>query len=364
MTEKEQQILQLLRENPMIPQQTLADKLGCSRSAVAGHIMNLSRKGIIQGKGYIIAPEQYAVVIGGANMDLCGQAHQPLINGDSNPGSLTCSPGGVGRNISENLSRLGSKVQFISAVGDDKWGDQLKQACLTAGVSVDHCLTVTGATSSSYLSLHNPDGEMQVALNDMALIDSLDADYLTQQNGVISRSSLIVLDANLHPDALDYLFHIHHNKPIFVDPVSSVKAVKLTPFLSQIHTLKPNKLEAELLSGQSINRKDDIRKVAETLHNKGIRRLLISLGSEGAYASDHSGGFYVKTSGRQVCNVTGAGDALMAGLAHAYLKNWSWKEGVQFALGAAGLAVNSKHTINSVMSEQSVLRLIKDTTQC
>jgi len=82
----------------MIQQQELADQLMISRSAIAGHIMNLTNKGLIKGKGYILASQ---------NMDLCGKASVPLLNGDSNPGTLHYSPGGVARNIADNLARLG-----------------------------------------------------------------------------------------------------------------------------------------------------------------------------------------------------------------------------------------------------------------
>ena len=84
------------------------------------------------------------------------RSESPLIPGDSNPGSLTSGAGGVGRNIADNLGRLGSTVQFIGALGDDGWGEQLKAACREANVGVEHCLTVPGATSSSYLSIHGP----------------------------------------------------------------------------------------------------------------------------------------------------------------------------------------------------------------
>ncbi|MDB1123507.1 PfkB family carbohydrate kinase [Vibrio algarum] len=364
MTEREQQILNILRKEPMIAQQVLADKLTLSRSAVAGHIMNLTKKGFIQGKGYIIAPNRYATVIGGANMDLCGRSTAALIHGDSNPGQLTSSAGGVARNIADNLSRLGSAVQFIGAMGDDNWGEQLKSACREAGVGVEHCLTVTGATSSSYLSIHGPDGEMQLALNDMKLIDRLNAEQLAQREGAIARSTAIVLDANLSHGALEYLFHVHSDIDIFVDPVSSVKAPKLLPFLDKIHTLKPNLMEAELLSGIAFKQQSDLEKIAQALHNKGVDQLLISLGSKGAYSSSNEGAIFIPPSQTQVNNVTGAGDALMAGLAHGYLNQWQWNDTVKFALGAARLALIADNTINSTMSEKAVQRLLEENTTC
>ncbi|BDY06645.1 PfkB family carbohydrate kinase [Ferrimonas sp. YFM] len=364
MTERELQILTILRQDPLIPQQELADRLGISRSAVAGHIMNLTRKGAIQGKGYILAPEQYAVVIGGANMDLCGRSDAPLVSGDSNPGHLTCSAGGVGRNIADNLGRLGSRVQFVGALGDDNWGEQLKQACREAGVGVDHCLTVAGATTSSYLSIHGPDGEMQVALNDMSLIGRLGAEQLAKRDGIFKRASALVLDANLSQDALEYLFDRHGDTPILVDPVSTVKAGKLAPFLEKIHTLKPNRMEAALLADRQLNRLEDLPDVAAALHDRGVQRLLISLGAEGAFASDGQQHRFIPASATQVNNVTGAGDALMAGLTHGFMNQWQWDRSVDFALGAARLALIADNTINSTMSEQAVERLLEETPSC
>lgn len=364
MTEREQQILAILRKEPMIAQQLLADKLGLSRSAVAGHIMNLTRKGMIQGKGYILSPEQYAVVIGGANMDLCGRSARELVRNDSNPGQLTSSAGGVGRNIADNLSRLGSTVQFISALGDDMWGEQLKSACYEAGVGMDHSLTVTGARSSSYLSIHNSDGEMEIALNDMDLLEQLDAGQLAQRDGVITRAKALILDANLSHSALDYLFSLHSELPIFVDPVSTVKAAKISPYLDRIHTLKPNLMEAELLSGIAYKERKDVEKMANVLHDKGVKNILISLGSEGVYASNLNGSLFIAPVKTQVKNVTGAGDALMAGLAHGYLQDWSWDNTVHFAIGAARLALTADNTINSIMSENAVKRLLEETSQC
>ncbi|WP_028117083.1 PfkB family carbohydrate kinase [Ferrimonas senticii] len=361
MTEREHQILELLRQDPLIPQQQLADQLGISRSAVAGHIMNLTRKGEIQGKGYILSPQRFAMVIGGANVDLCGRADSHLVNGDSNPGKLRCSAGGVGRNIADNLARLGSQVEFIGAVGDDDWGDMLKRSCRAVGIGVDHCLTVAGATSSSYLSIHDASGEMQLALNDMALIERLDASTLSDRDGPISRANALVIDANLSEAALAYLFDRHADDGIlFVDPVSSVKAKRIKPFLAKVHTLKPNRLEAELLTGIEIRDHQSMAAAVVELHRLGVQRVLLSLGSEGAIASDGNEQRYIPATATCVNNVTGAGDALMAGLVHGYLQDWDWFTSVEFGLAAARLALAADNTISSTMSAAAVMRLLEE----
>lgn len=84
MTEREQQILSWIQQNPMISQQELADLAGITRSGVAAHISNLIRKGYLRGKGYIVTPPSYVTVIGGISMDVLGIACGDLMDYTSN----------------------------------------------------------------------------------------------------------------------------------------------------------------------------------------------------------------------------------------------------------------------------------------
>ncbi len=358
-TPREQQILALLRENPMIQQQELADQLLISRSAVAGHIMNLTNKGLIKGKGYILTSQKTAVAIGGANMDLCGKSAVPILNGDSNPGTLNYSPGGVARNIADNLARLGSKVELLSSIGDDQWGEQLIAACVEAGVGVGHLHRSQNGRTATYLSIHDNQGEMIVALNDMKVLEQLNAEQLAKHKSLISHSDLIVLDANLSEDALAYLFNSTEQNRIYVDPVSANKAIKLKPYLAQIELLKPNLIEAELLSGIQLKSDNDLPRICDALHDKGIQQVVLSLGSKGIFASNRHETLRLTPTSTDVINVTGAGDALMAGLAHAALESWPWQQGIEFAFHCAELATQSTDTINPRISERAVHRLME-----
>ncbi|WP_338164697.1 PfkB family carbohydrate kinase [Vibrio sp. 10N] len=338
MTEREQQILDLIKLDPMIAQSTLADMLNISRSAVAGHITNLTRKGFIQGKGYLIAPDRFAVVIGGANMDLCGRSCSDLVMGSSNPGTLTASAGGVGRTIAENIARLGSKVEFVSAVGEDLWGEQLLDSCRDADVGVEHCLIVPGRATSTYLSIQGPDGQLQVALNDMALFEELNAERLAKRSPLLNRATIIAVDANLTESALEHVFQTQAAKPIFVDPVSVLKAEKIKPFLSCIHTLKLELAEAELLAGYPASQHHHLPKIANKLHDMGVKQLVISLGNKGVFSSQDRKGHFHTCSDSTVNLTTDGREGLLAGLVHGYLQSTSWQQSVEYALVSAGLA--------------------------
>ena len=129
MTQRERQILQLIETDPMISQQEIADKLGITRSSAAVHISNLMKKGCIAGKGYVLRSGSYVVVVGGVNVDIGGRSFAPLIAADSNPGSVSVSLGGVGRNIAHNMSLMGLDVRLLTAFGVELHGERVSASC-------------------------------------------------------------------------------------------------------------------------------------------------------------------------------------------------------------------------------------------
>jgi len=363
MTEREQQILALLRQDPLIPQQQLADQLGISRSAIAGHIMNLVQKGHILGKGYILASQRYVVLLGGANMDIRGATPQALRFSDSNPGRVSCSPGGVARNIAENLARLGADCRLISCVGDDLYGRSLLETTQRAGVDVRPCRVLPDAATSTYLSIHGPDGDMSIAINDMEILTRLDAAMLAPQRELVRHAGLIVADTNLSPDALAWLFAEVRDTPVFVDTVSAFKAERIRPWLAQIHTLKPNRIEAASLSGLPLDCAADVQAVAGWFHTQGVQQLILSMGADGVYFSNGVEQGWSPPPPVDIVNATGAGDALMAGLAWGWLQDMPLPDTIQLAQACAALTLSSAATNNPTLSLAAVQHLIRTLSQ-
>lgn len=359
MTQRERQILQAIAENPMISQQDLADKLGLTRSAVAVHISNLMKKGHIAGKGYVLRTGSYAVVVGGANMDIGGQSHTPLIGNDSNPGTVRLSPGGVGRNIAHNLALLGVDVRMLTALGDDLYGKQLAASCAEQGIDVSCALRVPDQATSTYLYIADADGDMALAVSDMRVCDSITPAYLERNQGLLANAQVIVADTNIPQESLEYLAS-YCAAPLFCDPVSTKKAEKLRPILSRIHTLKPNLMEAELLSGISIETDRDLEKAADRLFEMGVHRLFISLGAKGVYAATKEERLRIPNLPVNPLNTTGCGDSFMAALAWAYLEGTDLEESAVAGLAAAGITMESPHAINPGMSAEAIRSRMAD----
>ena len=351
MTQRERQILELIAQNPMISQAELADTLGIARSSAAVHISNLIKKGHIVGKGYVLRSGSYAVVVGGANVDIGGRSHASLVEGDSNPGRVGLSIGGVGRNIAHNLSLLGADVRMLTAYGDDLYGQGLLAACTGAGIDMSGAMKLRDEATSTYLYIADADGEMHLAVSDMGICDRIDPGYLASHFALLQNARVIVCDTNIPAESLEYLTR-HFTAPIFCDPVSTTKAEKLRPILGKIHTLKPNKMEAELLSGILIREPGDVERAAQKLLSMGLQRVFISLGAEGMYAATRDESCWMENLPCTMVNTTGCGDSAMAALVWAYLEELSLPQSVRAALAAGAITIESPETISPEMCEE------------
>ena len=357
MTQREKEILDILKSEPMISQQELADRLMITRSSVAVHITNLLKKGYILGKGYIVQEEPYIVVIGGANIDIQGIPKSKLTYKDSNIGEVRISLGGVGRNIAENCARLNIPTRLISVIGDDLYGQQMLKHAQTINLHMQDCLIIPQTPTSTYVSILDESRDLAVSVNHMESIGLLTVEDIKTKRSLIEHAQLCVLDTNLSESVLEYLLTSFPDTRFFVDPVSGSKAMKIKPYLSAIFTLKPNLLEAKVLSGMKENSSPSIEEIAKSLKSQ---RVFISLGPDGVYAIEGGKSIHFQSPFIEVINATGAGDAFMAGLVYAYLKGLDTEETVRIAMAASRLALAHFDTINPNLCEQLLLKTMEE----
>lgn len=357
MTQREKEILNILKSEPTISQQDLADRLNITRSSVAVHITNLLKKGYILGKGYIIQEEPYVVVIGACNIDIQGIPKNHLAYKDSNVGEVKISLGGVGRNIAENCARLNIPTRLISVIGDDLYGQMIVKHAQAIGLHMQDCLILPQTTTSTYLSILDESRDLAVGINHMDTIEKLTVDYIKSKRSLIEHAQCCVLDTNLSTEVLDYLLTGFPDTVFFVDPVSGSKAVKVRSHLKAIHTLKPNRLEAKALSSYNDDDHPSLIELAQSLQS---RRTFISLGLDGVFVIDGKKHHHFHAPPISVVNATGAGDAFMSGLVYAYLKGFDIEKTVVIAIAASQLALVSDETINSNLNEQLLLKKAKE----
>ena len=359
MTQRERQILRWIEENPMISQQELAERAGITRSSVGVHISNLMRKGAIIGKGYILPDESYAAVVGGANIDLGGISAAKLIPEDSNPGQVRMSLGGVGRNIAHNMTLLGLDTHLLTVLGEDLFAQRIEASCSELGIDISRSLRIPGGVTSSYLFVSGPDGNMVEAISDMDIYRHLTPAVLTERLSFLNKAQVLVLDTNLPAESIAWLCE-HAEVPIFADPVSAAKAEKLRGQLGRLHTLKPNRLETEILSGVKIRDERSLHRAADVLLSTGLQRVFITLREKGVLAADQQSRVLLPSLAGSATNTTGSGDAFTAALVWSYLRDFDLERSAIAGLAAAAIACECLDTINPALSEDLLQKKIND----
>ena len=300
----------------------------------------------------------YAAVVGGVNIDIGGQSFQPLILSDSNPGRVRTSPGGVGRNIAHNLHLLGLTVRLIAAFGDDLYADVIRRSCREIGIDTEDAVTFPDEATSTYLYVADHTGEMHLAVSDMEICRFLTPDVLAEKLPVIRGAGALVLDTNIPAETIRWLCD-RVPVPIFADPVSVSKAEKLRPVLSGLYAVKPNKLEAELLTGIRIASEQDLNRAADALLETGLRQVFITLGKEGVLAADGRKRVRLPALPEVPVNTTGCGDAFMAALVWAHFRGLDVEESARAGLAAAVIAAAVRETVNPAMCEEMLLQKMK-----
>ena len=354
MTQRERQILEWIRENPLISQQELAEKAGITRSSAAVHISNLMKKGYIAGRGYLLREEKYIVVVGGVNMDIGAVSADRLVARDSNPGRVTTSLGGVGRNIAHNLCLLGEQTAMVTVLGQDAFAQSVQENAADIGLDLHHSATIPGGRTGTYLFIDDSDGDMALAVNDMAIYDHMTPEFLRQRLDFINHAGLVVVETNLPEVSLHWLCQ-HCTAPMLADPVSTIKAPKLKPVLGRLTALKPNRMEAELLSGVKIESAADVERAADKLLSTGLQQVYISMGGDGLFAKNAAGETArIPCPKVTVANATGGGDAMAAALAACITQGRTLEECARLAIGAGALACTSEETIHPGMSWENI----------
>ncbi len=267
-------------------------------------------------------------VVGGVNLDILGMPSGEFVPRDSNIGEIVFRAGGVGRNIAARLIEAGADVSFVTALGRDEKSDLLRVLCARDGIDLS-CAVETDAPACAYLCVHDERGDMLAAVNDMRAAEALTPEALIAHLPRINRADACVIDANLSEETLAFLAE-RVAVPLIADPVSTAKAGRMRRILPSLAAIKPNLMEATTLTGKS-----EPLAAARALVRAGAQRAFISLGDRGVCFADtdESGVLPAIPIGR--VPLTGAGDAMLAGIVIALTQGKSTMASAQSGIDAA-----------------------------
>lgn len=272
-------------------------------------------------------------VVGAANIDIVTKSRGKIMPGDSNPADVKLNAGGVGRNIASAIAKHGPQVRLITAVGSDPLGALLKDSCDELGINTDSWIIKENISTGVYLATLENDGELYAAFNAMNAPESISRSEITKHKAHIRDADLLILDLNLTEKVLAHCIELRRDGPVMVDVVSAPKAHRIANMLDRVDFLKLNRLEAEELTGITLDTKERVKQACFSLLNKGVGRVFITLGMAGVCAGERQSAIFVPAMPVAIKDVTGAGDAFAAGVALNIAKDLRTQaqQGITFA---------------------------------
>ncbi len=296
--------------------------------------------------------EPRVLCVGGATVDRIYRALHSLERDTSNPVTSEQSPGGVARNVAENLARLGVETGFVSLVGNDENGRFVLENLEALGIDVTGVARTQAHSTAEYVAVLGPDGTLALGLSDMAIFDAVTPDIVAALGQ--GRPDWIFADSNLPASVLECVVAWTRSRDgrLAVDGVSTAKVRRLPRDLSGIDLLFINEAEAAACVGEPVSADAAV----DRLKGRGAGAVVVTLGTRGLVVADASGTQRLPAWPCAVRDVTGAGDALVAATLARLLAGDTLARAARAGALAAALTVEVQGSVRQDLSPDLLAR--------
>jgi pseudouridine kinase len=293
--------------------------------------------------------EAGVVCIGGATIDRKYRAAGPVRPGTSNPMTGSRRFGGVARNVAENLARLGTRVSLVSRIGEGPEGRAILDHLAQAGVDAALVDIVPGERTAEYVAVLDGASDLVVGIADMAVFDGFGPDAVARAGAAMDAAAWVFADCNLPAATLADLLARRRAGAfrLAVDTVSTPKAVRLPRDLSGIDLIVLNRDEAAAWLG---NEGVDAAGAVAGLRAAGAAAVVLTQGAAGVLVGAPAGLATVPAAAADPVDVTGAGDALIAGTIHRLIAGDPLTAAVRAGTVLAALTIETDHSVRPDLS--------------
>jgi pseudouridine kinase len=301
------------------------------------------------------------VIIGGAAIDLKGMPDAPLKPRASNLGVFRKSTGGVGLNIALNLAALGVEPVFISLVGDDSEGDFIAARCAAAGLGTERVARHPDETTAVYEAILDEHGELFAGISAMAIFARLTPAFLAPHANLIAGAPLVIMDANPPEDTAAWLAALARERsvPLWLEPTAFDTCGRFRSHLDGVSWISPNVEELEALAECSVRSPDDMVAAARRLVAGGVKEVFVTCGEGGVLHVREGAADTARTPVIKARDVTGAGDAFVAGTAYGLLQGMDSSTALRYGMAAAYLTVQVSASVHPGLTPELLEQTVR-----
>jgi len=302
---------------------------------------------------------KHIVVIGSSNTDMIIRVPRIPAPGETIlGGEFLTAAGGKGANQAVAAARAGGRVKFVARVGNDMFGERAVAALKRDGVDVRNVLRDKRAASGAALILVAENGENSIAVAGGANAKLSTADVKRAAGAIAGAASLVLqLETPLASVHMAARLAVNAGVPVILNPAPAQPLP--SALLKLIAILTPNETEAELLTGQKVHNPAAAAKACAKLRARGVRTVILTMGSRGAFISDSQGPRLVPGFKVKAVDTTAAGDVFNGALSVALAECKTLDEAIRFANAAAAISVTRLGAQPSAPSRAEIERFLR-----
>ena len=292
-------------------------------------------------------------VIGSLNMDL-------VVNVDTmpKPGQTIIGsnfkevPGGKGANQAVAMTRLNGNVSMIGKVGEDGFGQTLINSLKNDKVDTTYIQTSKGATGVALITV-DKNAQNSIVVSPGANFE-VKEDDIDNNIEAIKNSDIVVLQLETPLNTIKYALNKAKelNKYTILNPAPAVKLDD--EIIKNVDLLTPNETELEIISGVNIETEEDIQKAAQIMIEKGVKELIVTLGSKGSLYINKEKSMFKKAYKVEAVDTTAAGDSYTGALAVALSQDKNIEDAMDFASKVGALSVLKEGAQSSLPTLEDV----------
>ncbi|WP_010280975.1 ribokinase [Bacillus timonensis] len=300
------------------------------------------------------------VVIGSINMDIVNRVTRHPLPGETMKGLKTeFNPGGKGANQAVSASRAGGEVTMVCALGNDSFSSELLETLKNEGISSDFIVTKPSSSGLAFITVDG-NGENSIILEEGAN-GLLHKDDIKNILPVVSKKADLILLQNEIPwETTTYVLEQADKLgvPVYFNPAPAVQVPN--DVLAKLGGLFVNETETEMITGIHVSNPDSAEKAADLLLEKGVKEVIITLGSQGSYFKNNNGvRIFTPAFTVQTIDTTAAGDTFIGAYLVAKSSGSTIEDSLTFATAASALTVSKEGALKSIPTKKEVLEFLK-----
>ena len=297
------------------------------------------------------------VVVGSSNTDMVVKSDRIPAPGETvTGGAFVCAPGGKGANQAVAAARLGGKVTFVSRLGADSLGDNALKGYQADRINTDNIARDPVHATGVALIMVDRKGENSISVASGANFFLSPADVQAAQ-AKIADADVVISQLETPLDTLLYTSGLAKKLGVrmILDPAPAPDAPLPDALFPLLYCIKPNEHEATKLTGIEVVDFASAQQAADTLLQKGVKSVIITLGTQGSLVVERAGkGEIVPAEKVEAVDTTAAGDCYSGALAVALGRNESLVAAARFASRAAAISVTRMGAQPSMPTEREL----------